>query len=114
MLRNLQFWVLSVLGAACLAAVAVNMLLASGNQGLRLRVSERAQLIGRSATAAAVYRQMVQALAQLSVRNHDPQLQAILARQGLHVTVRPAAVQGGAERSPAPKPPIRRTGGHHD
>jgi hypothetical protein len=114
MLRNLQFWVLSVLAAACLAAVAVNILLASNNQGLRLRMNERAQLIGRSATAAVVYRQMVQALAQLSVRNHDPRLRAVLARQGLKVTVRPAPTQSGAERAPLARSPAALAGAHHE
>lgn len=114
MLKNVQFWVLSALGAACLAAVAVNILLASNNQGLRLRVNERAQLIARSATAALVYRQMVQALAQLSVRNHDPRLQAVLARQGLKVRVQPASVQSGAPRAPALQSGAGLAGVHHE
>ncbi len=113
MLKNLQFWVLSVLAASCLAAAVLNMLLVSSNQGLRLRMSERAQLIGRGATAAVVYRQIVQALAQLSVRNQDPRLNAVLARQGLHVTVRSAATPGSTQRSAAIPSLARRPGGHH-
>ncbi len=114
MLKTMQFWVVSVLGAMCVAAVAGNMLIASSNQGLRLRVSERAQLIGESTTVAILYRQIVQALAQLSVRAHDTRLQAVLARQGLHVTVQPASAPTGTSSPPAPNTSKQRTERHHE
>ena len=112
MLKNVQFWLLTVLGAMCVVVVAVNMLLASNNQALRLRVNERAQLISESTPVASLYRQIVQALAQLSVRDHDPRLQAVLARQGLHVTVRPASAPTGTAPQ-APNTSKHGTGGHH-
>ncbi len=116
MLKQLQFWILCSLGAACLLAVGVNMALASVDQGLRLRVSQRAQLIEQGATVAGLYRQMVQALAQLSVRNHDPRLQAVLARQGLHVKVQPGAggAAGLSAPPPAPAGAVGHSGAHHE
>jgi hypothetical protein len=116
MLKRLQFWILCTLGAACLLAVGVNMALASADQGLRLRVAQRAQLIEQGATVAGLYRQMVQALAQLSVRNHDPRLQAVLARQGLQVRVQPAVAGplGGRAAAPAPAGAGGHRGAHHE
>lgn len=114
MLKSLQFWILSTAGAACLLLAAANIVLLTGNRTLQGQVSQRGQYIQQSTQVQALYRQIVQAVADLSVRNQDAQLQAILARQGLHVTARPQSP--AAAPAPAAAPPQqtqRRQGAHH-
>jgi hypothetical protein len=99
MLRSLQYWVLSAIGAACVLLVVANIAIASKNQDLQLQVSQRGQYIQQTVQLQALYQQIVHALADLSVRNKDGQLSAILATQGIHVTVNTPA---GAGTAPVP------------
>lgn len=89
MLKSLQFWVLSATGAACVLLALANIVLSTGNQRLQGQASQRGQYIQQGAQIQGLYRQIVQAVADLSVRDKDAKLQAILARQGLHVTAHP-------------------------
>jgi hypothetical protein len=86
MLKRTQFWVLSAIGAGCVLFALLNMSLYTGNQGLQAQVSQRAQYLQQSVQLQGLYRQIVGALAELSVRNKDPQLRAVLAKQGINVT----------------------------
>jgi hypothetical protein len=99
MLRSLQYWVLSVVGAACLLLVLANIAITSKNQAIQLQVSQRGQYIQQTVQLQTLYQQIVHALADLSVRNKDEQLSAILARQGIHVTVN---TPPGAATAPVP------------
>lgn len=114
MLKSLQFWVLSAAGAACVLLALLNMALFAGNQGLQGRLSARGQYIEQSAQLQGLYQQIVRAVASLSVRNKDPKLQAILAKQGLHVTVNSkASAAAAAAPAPEPKAADRRRGVRH-
>lgn len=96
MLKSLQFWILSAAGAACVLLAILNIVLFTGNQRLQGQVSQRGQYIQQSAQLQDLYQQIVRAVAELSVRNKDASLQAILTKQGLHVSVHP---QSGATAS---------------
>lgn len=104
MLKSLQFRVLTAAAAACLLLALANIGLVTANQRLQGQVNERGQYIQQSAQAQGLYQQIVRALADLSVRNQDPKLQAVLARQGLHVTTRPPAPAAADPASPATAP----------
>ncbi|MGB6451562.1 MAG: hypothetical protein WBE92_12490 [Steroidobacteraceae bacterium] len=124
MLKRFQFWVLSAIGALCVAVVITNMVLFSGNQGLQGRVNEQVQYLQQSAQLQGLYQQMVQALANLSVQNHDEQLSAVLAKQGIKVNANPAPAAGSAAGAQAPSSSDTsgqessgsrgRRSGHHD
>jgi hypothetical protein len=62
--------------------------------------SERAQYIQQSTQLETLYREMVKALADLSVRNNDRELRDMLAKQGITVSANPPA----AAAPPAPEP----------
>jgi hypothetical protein len=105
MLKRSQFWVLSAIGAGCVLFAILNMSLYTGNQGLQAQVSQRAQYIQQSVQLQGLYRQIVGALAELSVRNKDPQLRAVLAKQGINVSARaqpPAAAAHTHRRRTSP------------
>jgi uncharacterized membrane protein YeiB len=114
MLKGVQFWVLSTIGAGCVLFVILNMVLDSGNQALQVQVSGQQQYIQQSLQLQGLYQQIVRAVADLSVRNHDEQLQAILTRQGLHLTVKPQSAASSAGPAPQKKPNEAPRGHHHD
>lgn len=116
MLKRSQFWLLSGIGAACVAFTVVNMLLFSGNQALQRQVTQRTQFVQQSVQLEGLYQQIVRALANLSVRDKDAQLSAILARQGLKVTVNAHAPANSGTASPQSKPGPGRPGRgkHHE
>lgn len=86
MLKRGEYWVLSVIGALCVAFVIANMVLFSGNRALQTQVDQRNQYIEQSLQLQGLYQQIVRAVADLSVKYHDEQLRAVLAKQGIHVT----------------------------
>lgn len=97
MLKQSQYWLLSAIGALCIVLVIVNMVLFSGNQRMQGQVNARAQYVQESVQLQNLYQQLVRALADLSVRNKDEQLSAMLAKQGIKVTANPApAAASGA------------------
>lgn len=118
MLKRSEFWVLSAIGAGCVLFAILNMTLYTGNQSLQAQVSQRAQYVQQSVQLQGLYRQIVGALAELSVRNKDPQLRAVLAKQGIKVNAGahpPAATATPAAPAARPTAPVRRRAGdrHH-
>ncbi|HUN73663.1 MAG TPA: hypothetical protein VMU40_04020 [Steroidobacteraceae bacterium] len=113
MLKHSQYWVLSTLGALCALLVLVNIVLFTSNRALQSEVNGRAQYIQQSVQLQNLYQQMVRAIADLSVRNQDEQLKAVLARQGINVTAKAAAA--GSTGAPGDKPATRPRGeAHHE
>lgn len=88
MTKRWQSWVLSVIGAACVVLVGVNMVLYSRNQALQNNVNRQNEYLQQSVQLQALYRQIVQAVTTLSVRNNDPKLQALLTEQGIRITTK--------------------------
>ena len=86
MLRATQFWVLSATACVVLALVIVNMLLFRSNTGLQREVNERQMYIQQSVQLEGLYRDIVKALAELSVKNNDEHLKALLSSQGITFT----------------------------
>lgn len=116
MLKRSQFWLLSGIGAACVAFTVANMVLFSGNQSLQRQVTQRTQFVQQSVQLGALYQQIVRALADLSVRDKDAQLRGILARQGFKVTVNTQTPSNAVTTSPRAKPGLGRQGRgkHHE
>ena len=109
--KRTQYWCGIGLGMVCVLVVAVNMGLSLSNQRLLQRTRARQQFIEQGVQMRVLYRQMVQAIAVLSVRNHDARLNALLARSGVHVTVKTPV--GGAASS-ALVPGDKTPGLHHE
>lgn len=101
MLRNYQYWTLTAIAALCLVLVALNIVLVRSNQTLRTEVQARAQYIQQSIQLQGLYKEMVNALADLSVRNKDDQLRNLLGREGITVTVNPPATPAAPAVAPA-------------
>src|SRR5262245_37802073 len=105
MLKKNEFLILTVLAAICLLLAIANMILFSQNRIAQAEVTQRAQYIQQSAQLEPLYREMVKALGELVVRNNDPQLRDMLAKQGITVNLAPTPA------APAPPPPEPKKGG---
>ena len=116
MLKRVQYWMLSAVGAGCLALAALNMMLVLGNHTLQNEVSARSQYIQQSGALQGLYQGIVRAVADLSVRNKDDRLSAVLARQGIKVTASATPPAGAAAAAPQTQPiaPQRAKGSRHE
>ena len=101
MLKKNEFFILTALAAIGVLLAIANMILFSQNRTAQAEVTGRAQYIQQAAQLEPLYREMVKALGELSVRNNDAQLRELLAKQGITVNTPPAAPAAAA---PAPEP----------
>ena len=99
MLKKWEFWLLTLPALAVAVLVVVNIALFTANRAAQAEVSSRAQFIQQTAQLEPLYREMVKALADLSVRNNDRELRDMLAKQGITVSANPPAAG-----LPAPEP----------
>ena len=106
MLKKRDYWILTALAAIALVLAFANMALFGQNRQAQGEVNARAQYIQQSAQLEPLYREMVKALADLSVRNNDVQLRELLAKQGITVSANPppAATNAPAAGAPASEP----------
>lgn len=106
MLKKWEFRFLTAVAGLTLLLVIVNAVLFLGNRSSQIEVNSRQQYIQQSIQLEGLYREIVKALADLSIKNNDRQISDMLASQGITVTVgaqgaRPggdAASQRGAGR----------------
>ena len=89
MLKKNEYWILMGLASAALVLVLTNMVLFTQNRQAQAEVASRAQFIQQTAQLEPLYREIVKALADLSVRNNDSQLRDVLAKQGITVSQSP-------------------------
>ena len=97
---KLSRWQVCVTLAAALGVVLVltNMVLFERNRSLQGEVSSRAQYIQQSVQLEGLHREIVNAIANLAVRNKDDALKTILTQQGITFNV------GQSESTGAPPP----------
>jgi len=101
MLKKNEFRILTALAAIALLLAIANMVLFSQNRTTQAEVTQRAQYIQQAAQLEPLYREMVKALGELTVRNNDTQLRDMLAKQGITVNMPPPPAPAA---SPAPEP----------
>lgn len=92
MLNRNEHRILTALAAVALVLVLANMVLFTQNRQAQVEVASRAQFIQQVAQLEPLYREIVKALADLSVRNNDDQLRDVLARQGISIAQNPGQV----------------------
>ena len=90
MLKKREYWILTALAAIGLVLALTNMAIFGQNRQAQVELNARTQYIQQSAQLEPLYREMVKALADLSVRNNDPQLRELLAKQGITVSANSA------------------------
>jgi hypothetical protein len=83
MLSRWQFATLSGVAAATLVLAVANIVLFATNRTVQANVQARQQFIQEGVQVEPLYQQLVRSLAELSARNNDAQLKAMLAGQGI-------------------------------
>jgi len=91
MLKIWQFWTLTAIALLAAIFAGANMVLFTGNRVAQAEVAARQDYIQKSVQFEGLYREMVKALADLSIRNQDQELRTLLANHGISVTSPPAA-----------------------
>jgi hypothetical protein len=104
MLKVVEFWIVSALGALVVALVAANIYLVHSNRGLQADGNARAQFIQQTVQLQGLYQDIIKGVADLSLRNHDDALRDVLTQEGITVSVNAptdgAAAAGGARSKP--------------
>lgn len=89
-------WV-TILAAIAIALVVTNIVLFERNRVLQAEVGARTQYLQQTAQLEALNREIVNAIANLAVRNKDEALKALLTQQGININTGPG--QAGAPPS---------------
>jgi hypothetical protein len=101
MLSRWQFNVVVALAAVTLVLVITNMVLFSRNRAQQQEINNRQLYIQQTAQLEGLYQQMIRAVAELSARNNDAALGAVLTRQGITFNVTPTEPQAPADSGAA-------------
>lgn len=83
MLARWQFWVTTVVALLVALAAGYTMMLFSQNRVAQAELARRAQYVQQSVQLEGLYRELIKALADLSVRNQDKALSDLLSTQGI-------------------------------
>ena len=98
-MKEWQFWTLTGIGGLALIVVIVNIMLFMQNRSLQLEVNNRQQFISQSVPLEQLNKDIITALANLSVKNNDEDLKQLLATHGITVSVTQSTAAEGGERS---------------
>jgi len=104
-MSQLQYWIATAIGAACLATMAASIALGLSNGTSRTEVTQRQQYVQQSVQLEGLYKEIVRALAELGARNNDADVKAMLQRHGITYSVNPAPAPAAAA---APATPPRK------
>lgn len=91
MLKRLEYLALMGLAGVIASLVIANVAFILSNRSVQTEIQGRAQFVQQTAQLEVLYREIVKALADLSVKNQDPALSALLSTHGITVTVNPPA-----------------------
>jgi hypothetical protein len=90
-LARWQFWITTVVALIAAIAAGYDMVLFGQNRATQADLAQRSQYVQQSLQLEGLYREIVRALADLSVRNQDKALGELLSAQGITVNTAPPA-----------------------
>ena len=83
MLASRQHLILTAIAVIAALLVLTDMTLVKTNQTLRDEIGQRGQFLQQSLQLENLHKQIVNALAELAIKNNDPQLRELLNSQGI-------------------------------
>jgi len=102
-LARWQFWVTTLVAILVGLLAGYTMMLFSQNRITQAELAQRSQYVQQSVQLEGLYRDIVKALADLSVRNQDKALADLLTAQGITVNANAATPTPGASSTDAKK-----------
>ena len=107
-MSKVQYWVVTVIGAVCCAAMLASITLGYNNANARAEVNQRQQFVQQSVQLEGLYREIVRALAELGARNNDEDVRAMLQRHGISYSVNAAATANAPSAAATPGNVVRK------
>lgn len=104
MLNRWQFNVVVALAVATLVLAIANMTLFARNRAQQQEINNRQLYVQQTAQLEGLYQQLIRAVAELSARNNDTALGAVLGRQGITFSVTPTEPQSPADSGTSGRP----------
>ena len=90
-MSKVQYWVVTVIGAVCCAAMLASVTLGYNNANARAEVNQRQQFVQQSVQLEGLYKEIVRALAEMGARNNDGDVKAMLQKNGITYTANATA-----------------------
>lgn len=84
-MRSWQSAALSSAATLALVLIVADFIVAGFNRSAQVQVNQRQQFINRGIEVGRINQTLVHALAVAAVRHDDPQLRALLAKQGIRI-----------------------------
>lgn len=79
------YWASVALSALALLLLVSNVALVNSNRTLQMEVSQRQNIISNGVNLSQLNNSLVQALADLSIKNDDKDIRDLLAAQGISI-----------------------------
>jgi ABC-type transport system involved in cytochrome bd biosynthesis fused ATPase/permease subunit len=89
MLKQWQFALLTFIAALAVVLALINMAMFAQNRDAQMQVAGRSQFIQQSGQLQNLYKELVNGLADLAVRNQDQALRDLLTAQGITLNAPP-------------------------
>lgn len=96
-MSSIQYRIVMLLGAVALALALLGVVLIPGNRSLQREMATRQQFVQESVRLEGLYREIVNALANLAARNNDEDVRRMLTKHGITYTVNPPAAANNAQ-----------------
>ena len=100
---KLQHYTVTLIAAACFAAMLASVTLGYNNAKARADVNQRQQFVQQSVQLEGLYKEIVRALAELGARNNDGEVKAMLQKNGITYTANAATPAAAAGPAPVRK-----------
>jgi hypothetical protein len=102
MLKQWQFVSLTIIALIATALAISNMAMFVQNRDLQVQASSRTQFIQQGAQLQNLYRDLLNVLAELAMRNQDQELRDLLATQGVSLGASPGSPAAAAAKPTNP------------
>lgn len=101
LLKEWQFWTLTAGGTLFVALILVNIFFFTQNRALQVAINNRQQYINQSVQLEVLNKEIISALANLTVRDKDDELKQLLGNHGITVSTTANPPSETAERPQA-------------
>jgi hypothetical protein len=102
-LKPWHWWLLTGCGAVLLILTVTNMVLFIGNRDSQVNINSRQQYIQQSLVFEGLNKEIINALANLAIKNRDEQIIKLLADHGVTVSVNQPTPNQNAEGGSKPQ-----------
>lgn len=97
-MTRIQYWTVTIIAAACFAAMLASITLGYNNGAARADVSQRQQFVQQSVQLEGLYTEIIRALAELAARNNDGDVKALLQKHGITYSANPPVAPAAPAR----------------